>query len=132
METYERFDKPSCVGCSQSLKKSRGCNKNGFKHGEAIYRFTSPRLNDLGEEASILYECPVGKILKDAPATYEIISMQQYVESGRFGPYELSRVTNRALSIIYSEKARLREIKDKFNRGKRDSEYGVNLIKRNR
>jgi hypothetical protein len=91
------------------------------------FRFTSPKLS---EKDSCLKECPIGVILREAPYVYSAIQAHAYAECGSFNPLESPHWLQQAISVVGSEKERLRQIKDGERNLKRDSQIGQRMVRR--
>ena len=93
--------------------------------------YTSPTLQ--GKDDRILYECPVGKILREAPHTYSLIDAASLAENAT--PSERQRLPRfywQVASIVQSERQRLRELADAERQSKRDIEYAGSVMRSRR
>lgn len=89
-----------------------------------MWRYTSPELN--GSGVDILYECPVGLILREGPQIYDAIEVANLSEN--MTPTEMRRLPvymTGVMRLVASERSRLRDIKDRQEIAKRNSEYGM-------
>lgn len=84
-------------------------------------------LHEAGE--SIIRECPTGYVLREAPQVYKAIAATAYVENGAVNPYTLSHWAQEAMSVVGSEKSRLRAIEDENRKLDRDKAYGRHALK---
>lgn len=90
------------------------------------WRFTSPRLS---KEDSILRECPVGAVLREAPYVYDAIAAEGYAEAGAFDPTTRPLYLQQAIAVIGSERGRLFEARRARERASSDAEYGARVLK---
>lgn len=97
--------------------------------GHEAFRISSPALQD--DDACVLTECPTGYVLRNAPYVYDVINVHNYVENGALNPLELSWWARKALSVIGSEKARLREMDQERRRTQSDSKASLRVLRRN-
>lgn len=107
--------------------------------GQQAFRFTSPMLHAREEREkvepgthTILCECPVGYVLRTTPWVYRAIGAHVHAENGALNPLESPGWLQQALSVIGSEKERLRRLNDSARQGKSDSAAGVQAITRGR
>jgi hypothetical protein len=90
------------------------------------WRFTSPRLS---KDDSILRECPVGAVLREAPHVYDAIAAESYVESGAIDPTTRPMYLQQAIAVISAERGRLHEIRRERERSASDASYGARVLK---
>jgi hypothetical protein len=95
----------------------------------AAFRFSSPALK---EEDRLLTECPVGLVSRETPYIYEAISAHAYAENGALNPLESPAWLQGALSVVASERHRLRELKDSQRKQKQKSEQGLRTRRQRR
>lgn len=96
-----------------------------------VFRYTSPMLVSQGED--MLYECPVGKILRESPLTYDIIDAVSLAENAT--PTDKARMPRffwQAANLVQSERARLMELEDSEKATANDAKYGAEAIRRRR
>jgi hypothetical protein len=109
------------------LQKQRGCKKPGANfEGEMVFRFTSQRLSPTDQ---ILRECPVGKVLSDAPWAYDAIYAETLAEHSGLQVLEQPKWLQSTIHVVASERARLREMAEKDRQLSRDAEYGKRLVR---
>jgi hypothetical protein len=77
----------------------------------------------LRPEDSILRECPVGAILREAPQVYECIAAYSFVENGALDPRHESQWLQDGIRIVSAEKSRLQDVKDSQRKSKQDADY---------
>ncbi len=115
--------RPSCSECTDALQRQRGCFKPGRSvAGSRAFRFTSPALRP---EDRVLRECPVGRVLREAPWSYDLLRAAAYAEQEGIGMLRQSRYLQQIVGIVASEKQRLREIEEKQERARRDATVGA-------
>ena len=91
-----------------------------------VWRFTSPMLS---EKDRVLYECPVGAVLREAPYLYDAIAYEGYAESGAFDPSTKPQFLQDAMRVIASERGRMWEISRQRERSKTDAAYGAKALR---
>ena len=126
LETYEQHGRPTCSECTETLKKRRGCRRPGsdYSGGSVVFRYTSPILVESGND--LLKECPVGKILREAPQTYDILDYSARIEATGVEEYSrLPRFMQQAIRLVSSERERLRELKEQKRKAAADSKFGM-------
>lgn len=121
----------TCSECTPDLQKKRGCQKPGFNvplHGSP-FRFDSPVLQppkgskDRG--LSILYECPTGYLIREAPGIYSLIEAASRDENLSPADREkMSTVYHDASRIVRSERERLRARRDRQRTAAGDVAHG--------
>lgn len=110
------------------MKQQRGCKKPGEDYtltGRAI-AFTSLMLQGDGDR--VLNECPVGRVLREAPHTYDLINHIGLAENA--GPTEaeqMSRLWSDAGRLYSSEKRRIDDIERARDKTKGDAAYGARV-----
>jgi hypothetical protein len=110
------------------LRAERGCKKPGYNYEERrVFPFTSPML---APEDRVLRECPVGRVLREAPHAYELIIAHSYSENTGLEILNYPRYLRQAFGVIGSEKERLRELSDKDRQAKADGKYGTAMLQR--
>ena len=105
------MERRTCSECSPKLQRHRGCHRPpsaappaGYRDGAAM-RFTSPLLMDF-----VIYECPVGFVLREAPWAYDAIEATGTAEN--CGPREWAQLPlwyKHCVRLVRSERERLRE-----------------------
>jgi hypothetical protein len=90
-----------------------------------VWRFTSPILK---EDQRILYECPTGAVLREAPHVYDAITAESYAEAGAIDPASRPKYTQDAIRVISAEKSRLWDIKRSQDKAKSDAAYGAKVL----
>jgi hypothetical protein len=88
--------------------------------GSMVFRSTSPLLNNT--DAATLRECPVGMVLRTGDHCYAALGAAAHVENGAISPFDLGAWGREATSIVSSERARQRELKDHERGLTRDAE----------
>lgn len=88
-----------------------------------MLRNATPRLD-------IIYECPVGMVLREAPHAFDAILVHGLAESGGFDLLSQSPWLQSAFRIIGSEKERHRKRQDTERQAKRDAQYGKQVLTR--
>jgi hypothetical protein len=126
----------TCSECTPPLQKQRGCKKPGFDlaPGSNVFRFDSPILQPpRGSKEpglSILYECPTGFVIREAPGIYGLIDAVARDENLSPADRErMSPVYLDAARLYRSEMARLREKREAKQRAQRDADYGARMLK---
>ncbi len=105
----------------------RGCNKPGYKHeSNMAFRFTSPLLS---EKDQVARECPIGAVLRETPYVYEAVEVATFVEVGAVNPQRQTPWMTRALRVVMSERARLREERKRQREGAGDAAKGARILK---
>jgi hypothetical protein len=129
LETYSQFGRISCSECNDRLRKKRNCRRPGEQdmQQDAIFRFTSPLLYE--RNAGVLRECPVGYVLRNAPHVNRAVNAQSYAENGALNPLDCPTWLQQAMTVVSSERTRLREMKDTGASGKSDSNYGQRVLR---
>jgi len=79
-----------------------------------VFRSTSPMLDNTPE--AMLRECPVGRVIRSGPHVYDALGAASHVENGAVDPYSLSAWAREAVTIVLSERARHRELRDREKR----------------
>lgn len=131
LEAQERHGRPSCSECNDRLREQRGCRRPGENWPEArVYRFTSPLLNEDEDEAdSMLRECPVGHVLREAPHVYDVLGLYRYAEHEGLRIQKQPRWLQTALRVVDSEKERLRKMSESDKQLKGDAAYAGRVAK---
>lgn len=99
------------------------------------FRFTSPLLyeRERVEEApgkyTVLHECPVGYVQREAPHIYRAIAAHSYAENGSLNPLESPGWLQQAIGVVGSEKERLRRMADEERKSKGDANYGQRALR---
>lgn len=111
------------------LQQKRGCKKPGFSFDrrEAPVVFNSPILIT-DPDIAILFECPVGYILREAAWCYDAIEIASLVaESSPSEFLKLPMFMQEASRVYANEKARLFEVKQKKAKADQDGKHGINV-----
>jgi hypothetical protein len=86
-------------------------------------RFTSPALQGNGD---VLYQCPVGLVLRDHPWAYAALEYVSYADNlTPEGHAQMSRFSQGVLRLRGSEMARLDRIEESRRRGIAASRAGL-------
>jgi len=102
------------------------------------FRFTSPllyereRAEGVSGDHTVLYECPVGYVQREAPHVYRAISAHAYAENGALNPLDAPGWLQQAFAVISSEKERLRRMADEERKGAGDAAYGQRVLRAQR
>lgn len=128
--------RPSCSECNDKLRAQRGCRKPGYEvKGTMVWRFSSPMLvpakpvRPPAVDPSILYECPVGLILRETPSIYTAIELATHAENGAIDPTQQTAWAQSGMRVVASERARLRELRSKQQQSKGDAAYGARALR---
>lgn len=106
-----------------------------MKQQGSPYRFTSPALQGKSKDHddSIMYECPVGYILREAPFVYDLLDAAVVTEHAGLDFLSSSRYLQHAVRLISSEKSRTSELRrsqsKQRSRGSRDSSYAAKVLR---
>lgn len=92
-----------------------------------VYRSSSPVL--VGTDDSMVYECPVGMLLREAPWVYDVLAAAAYSESAGFEVLRQSAFLQSGIRLVQSEKSRHREARQQQQQGKRDAQYARRRLK---
>lgn len=108
----------------------RGCKKPGFNLEQqgAPFRYTSPALIEVGED--VLTECPVGKILREAPHVYDLTDHLSHADKA--SPREMeghSRYFRHALRLYRAELSRLDDLRRARDRAAGDAAIGARMLR---
>ncbi len=98
-----------------------------YYDGHKAFPLTSPMLHERGD--NILRECPTGYVLREAPWVYRAIAASGHVENGAVDPYKLSSWAREAMTVVGSERTRLRAIEDENRSLDRDRVQGRRVLK---
>jgi hypothetical protein len=133
IESHRMHDRPTCSECSEKLQSRRGCKKPGFDYEQTgnPYVYSSPRLQD--PEDRIMYECPTGYILREAPHVYDVLTACALVENA--SPVDLSMIPSYVLELakVYgSEQARMMDNDHKQMQAKSDAAHGQAIVRSRR
>ena len=126
LESAETW-RPTCSECTDKLRDRRGCRKPGFdvQAQGAPFRFSSPALNEAPGDA-ILYECPTGYLLREAPHIFSAIEAASTLDNA--GPAELRQCSPyllHAWRAYRAENAGLRELREIRRMASTDSAAGM-------
>ena len=89
--------------------------------------YGSPMLQS--EEDKRLYECPVGKVLRETPWVYDIYDLLNYAENTGIGDFQrLPAFAQQALRLGRSEQSRLLEARQREQKVSRDSKAGMRAV----
>lgn len=125
LEADRIHGRPKCSECNEGLQRDRGCYKPGFAiPGKKAFRFTSLRL---APDDQVLRECPVGRVLREAPYVYQSWQAAGYAESSL---HSQPRYLQQIAAIRGHETDRLREMEQAQSQGRRDAEHGANMLRR--
>jgi len=95
------------------------------------FRFGSPVLVESGE--SVLRECPVGKVLREAPHIYDLIDHLSFAENATPQEAEaMSRYYGYALRLYRSELARLQEDRESNHEVNLEASHAAQVLKARR
>lgn len=94
-----------------------------------MFRFTSPALIELGQDASMLYECPTGATMREAPHVYDALRAWSNSEKSSVDIMEQPQWLQSAFAVLSSEQNRLREIADAERQSKADAGYGARKLR---
>jgi hypothetical protein len=130
LEAAERFGRLSCSECTPALKLKRGCGRerSGIV-GETVFRSTSPQLLVNGKPGE-LRECPVGRVLREAPYVYKALGAQACVENGSLNPLTAPTWLQEAMRVVAAERARLRELATPDRTGEADAAHARRVVGR--
>jgi hypothetical protein len=129
LEAAERFGRLSCSECSDEQKRRYGCGREkAGVVGETVFRSTSLLLADHGKPAE-LRECPVGRVLREAPYVYKAISHATHVANGATDPANAPSWLQGLTQVVLSERARLRELNQDKDRGASDAEQARRVMR---
>ena len=108
----------TCSECPERLQRARGCGRQRKpERPVAATRFTSPLLAD-----TVLYECPTGYVLREAPWAYDVLEAAALAENASPAEWAgLPRWYQHATRLVRSEQARLRELEAEARRAASDS-----------
>lgn len=127
LEAHERHGQPNCNTCSEKMRTLRGCGKQGMeKQQPKAYRFSSPLL---AEKHLVVYECPVGAILRNFPFAYEVINACSFLDRSGVSGLACPPFLDSAHSIVSSEKMRLERIRQQDKQTSRDANYAKRVLK---
>lgn len=123
LETYELHGRPTCSECTDRLKIKRGCPLDDSKAKGKAFRFESPYL---GKESKLVYQCPVGLILRDSPWVYSMIDVANMSEHSPISDWnKFSLFAQTGVRLVNSERERLREAKRRNSSVFNDSSTGM-------
>lgn len=128
IEADRMHGRPSCSECNDALQRQRGCFKPGNAiEGRQAFRFASPMLD---AKDRILRECPVGRVLREAPQTYQVLRAASHGTEG--GPQVLreSRYFQQVAAIVASERARLSELEHAQRQAGGDAAHAARVLRR--
>jgi hypothetical protein len=79
-----------------------------------------------GEGWKRIYECPVGKVLREAPHIFDVIERGSMTEAMTPDIFDrLPGYMQRAIRVVSSERARLQEMPMSEMKGRHDSAAGM-------
>lgn len=131
LEDHYLLGRHSCNDCGERQRKTLGCKKPGMDYeAQRSSRFTSPLLAEW--KADQIYECPVGKVLRETPYLYRVINTQNHIESGAVDPHRLSAWAVAATNVVAAERSRLMDVKKDNDGLRRDSALGSNALESRR
>lgn len=120
--------RPSCSECSDALQRQRGCYKPGSAiKGNQAFRFASPLLD---AKDRILRECPVGRVLREAPQTYQVLRAVSQGTEGGPSLLRESRYFQQVAGIVASERARLSELEHAQRQSGGDAAHAARVLRR--
>jgi hypothetical protein len=76
-----------------------------------------------------LYECPLGKVHREAPHAYDAINVHGMAEGSGFELLQQPRWMQQAFRVIGSEQERHRQRKMSERQAKNDSRYGAAVLR---
>jgi len=125
----------TCSECNDNLRRKRGCHKPGYSVplSGLPFRFDSPALQpkpDGKDGIPILYECPTGFILREAPWTYDVIDAAGRDEN--LSPAHLNTMSvyyHHAARLVRSERERLRARRESQRKGTNAATHAANVLK---
>ena len=131
LESSELHGRPTCSECTERMKHVRGCKKPGhdYKMQGAPFTYSSPALQ--GEADRVMYECPTGYTLREAPHTFDVIESASLAENA--GPDDIGRMSSywhRAARVVASERIRLREAREHQRKAQGDASAVASAVRR--
>ena len=83
----------------------------------------------LADSDRILRECPVGRVLREAPSTYAVLRAASYADQAGPSMLRESRYLQQIAGIVTSEKARLFELERKQQQAGGDAAFAARSLK---
>ena len=77
-----------------------------------------------------MHECPVGRILREAPHVFEAIMAYRYADGAGLEVLSFPRYLQSAFNVIASERERLRIMAEKDRESKADASHAASVLKK--
>lgn len=127
LEAHERHGQLNCNTCSDKLRLLRGCKKPGMDiKGSQAFRFASP---NIPVEKSVVFECPVGVILREFPFAYETINACSFVDRAGIDGLNIPQFLREAHTIVSAEKMRLDKLREQDRQTSKDANYAKQVLR---